>query len=162
MGTAIQLKVYNDRVQLWNYGGLPEKHTTDWLLSPHTSIPRNENIANAFYLAGFIEAWGRGIEKMCIACQDYGSPLPSYTLGRYDIMVRFDAAPVVLPFIEEERRKYEISRTPRHNQVTGKVTGKSATILETIKANPRITVDQLMSLLSMSNAGVRKIMRQLK
>lgn len=99
---------------------------------------------------------------MCKACLDYGSPLPSYTLGRYDIMVRFDAAPAVLPFIEDERRKHEISRTPRHNQVTGKVTGKSATILETIKTNPHITVDQLMSLLSMSNAGVRKIMRQLK
>lgn len=27
----------------------------------HTSKPRNLNIANAFYKAGFIESWGRGI-----------------------------------------------------------------------------------------------------
>ena len=33
-------------------------------MSKHASKPYNPAIANAFYLAGFIESWGRGIEKM--------------------------------------------------------------------------------------------------
>jgi len=100
--------------------------------------------------------------------------------------VRFDATPAVLPFIEDERRKYELSRIPQNDRVTsrvtsrvtdkvtdkvtGKVTGKvicdvtgnAATIIDIIRENPNITVGQLMSILSMSDAGVRKIMRQLK
>ena len=39
-------------------------------------------------LAGFIESWGRGIEKICTACQEDGIPLPEYTksgiqVGKY-------------------------------------------------------------------------------
>ena len=37
-------------------------------LSKHASSPYNPNIAHVFYLAGFIESWGRGIEKICSAC----------------------------------------------------------------------------------------------
>lgn len=34
------------------------------LMKPHESHPRNRLMANVFYLAGFIEAWGRGYEKI--------------------------------------------------------------------------------------------------
>ncbi|MCM1372573.1 MAG: hypothetical protein NC113_07610 [Bacteroides sp.] len=33
-------------------------------MSKHISKPRNPKMARAFYLAGFIEAWGRGYEKI--------------------------------------------------------------------------------------------------
>lgn len=33
-------------------------------MEPHESHPRNRLMANVFYLAGFIEAWGRGYEKL--------------------------------------------------------------------------------------------------
>lgn len=33
-------------------------------------------IAHVFYLAGFIESWGRGIEKICQACRGENVPLP--------------------------------------------------------------------------------------
>lgn len=45
----------------------------------HTSNPFNLNIAHIFYLAGFIESWGRGIEKICSACEKDGVPQPVYT-----------------------------------------------------------------------------------
>ena len=37
--------------------------TVESLLIKYPSRPFNPNIANVFYLAGFIESWGRGIEK---------------------------------------------------------------------------------------------------
>ena len=46
--------------------------------------------------------------------------------------------------------------------MTGKATGKSEIIVNTILANPHTTVEDLMKLLDMSNTGVRNIMRQLK
>lgn len=63
-GSAIQMKVYTDHIELWNEGMLPEGFTLDNLLGKHRSRPRNRKIANVFYLAGFIEAWGRGINKI--------------------------------------------------------------------------------------------------
>lgn len=38
-------------------------------MGKHVSRPYNPNIANVFYLAGFIESWGRGIEKIWEACK---------------------------------------------------------------------------------------------
>ena len=62
---TIQMKVYNDRIEVWNPGPLPVDFPIEKLFSEHYSHARNRNIANAFYRAGLIEAWGRGIEKIC-------------------------------------------------------------------------------------------------
>ncbi len=35
--------------------------------------------ANAFFRAGLIEAWGRGIERMIDACDREGVPAPQFT-----------------------------------------------------------------------------------
>lgn len=63
-GYSIQMRVYNDRIWLWNSGGLPEGITFEQFMGAHSSCPRNRLIARAFYLAGFIESWGRGIGKI--------------------------------------------------------------------------------------------------
>ena len=63
-GAHIQMRVYNDRIELWNQGRLPAELTPEKLLERHASYPRNKNIAEIFYRAGFIESWGRGIRKI--------------------------------------------------------------------------------------------------
>ncbi len=60
-GPDNQLKVYDDRICLWNYGKMPEGTTISDMFKEHRSMPRNKLIANAFYFAGFVEAWGRGV-----------------------------------------------------------------------------------------------------
>ena len=60
----IQMKVFEDHITLWNGGTLPPGYTVEMLMEPHESHPRNRLMANVFYLAGFIEAWGRGYEKI--------------------------------------------------------------------------------------------------
>ena len=63
-GPAIQMRVYDRSIELWNYGLLPEELTPADLLKQHSSFPRNHNIANVFYKAGFVETWGRGYKKI--------------------------------------------------------------------------------------------------
>lgn len=58
------MSIYDDHIRLWNEGVLPENYTVETLMSKHTSKPRNPKIAQVFYRAGFIEAWGRGYEKI--------------------------------------------------------------------------------------------------
>ena len=61
------------------------------LMNKHASSPYNPNIAHVFYLAGFIESWGRAIEKICSACERDGVPQPEYTINPGDIMIKFTA-----------------------------------------------------------------------
>ena len=42
----------------------------------HSSHPRNRNIANAFFKAGFIDAWGRGYKKIREGFEAVGLPMP--------------------------------------------------------------------------------------
>lgn len=42
----------------------PEDWTVETLLKKHRSRPYNPLIASAFFRAGYIESWGRGIEKI--------------------------------------------------------------------------------------------------
>ena len=57
-GAPIQMRVWDDYVEIWNEGELPIGYTPDTLMKKHSSRPRNKNIANAFFKAGFIESWG--------------------------------------------------------------------------------------------------------
>jgi len=78
MGVHIQMKVYADRITLWNEGKLPEGYTIRKLLGKHSSKPRNKNIADVFYKAGFIESWGRGIDKIRDSVKKAGMQTPSF------------------------------------------------------------------------------------
>ena len=74
----IQIRVYNDRISLWNPGTLPFDWTLDKLLGTHPSAPHNPGIANAFFRAGMIEAWGRGISHIVETCQVAGTAQPKW------------------------------------------------------------------------------------
>ena len=80
-GIPIQISVYADQLMLWNPGELPFDWTVAKLNGKHPSHPFNPDVANAFFRAGMIEAWGRGIERIMEACRDAGTPIP---LLRYE------------------------------------------------------------------------------
>ena len=89
MGTTIQLSVYDDRLSLWNPGTLPEELNIEMLKSKHPSHPRNKTIAEIFFKAGYIEAWGRGISVMMEACKNAGLPEPTIEEVAGGIQVTF-------------------------------------------------------------------------
>ena len=85
----IQISVYADKIYIANDCIFPEDWTIDDLMGKHRSRPYNPLIANTFFRAGFIESWGRGIEKIKDSCKEAGNPMPEYTIKREDIMVMF-------------------------------------------------------------------------
>ncbi|GAP71229.1 ATP-dependent DNA helicase [Candidatus Symbiothrix dinenymphae] len=88
-GYPIQISVYKDRIMIWNYGQLPENWTITDLLEKHSSRPYNPDIANAFFRIGYIESWGRGINKMTEQCIAAGLPTPTYSYKNSDVWVVF-------------------------------------------------------------------------
>lgn len=77
LGSMIQIKVFDDRLSIWNAGQLPEELTIEKLFQQHESVPRNPLIAEVCYKAGYIDSWGRGIEKITEACRQAGLPNPA-------------------------------------------------------------------------------------
>lgn len=87
--TPIQIRVYKDKIMMWNEGTLPENWTIDTLLEEHASKPFNPDIANAFFRSGYIESWGRGISKMTDLCAEAGLPKPLYYYKSSGFWVEF-------------------------------------------------------------------------
>ena len=63
--------------------------TIESLRQEHSSKPRNKLIAQVFYLAGFIETWGRGIWKVDKAFTEESLPLPVYAVnsGGFEVTI---------------------------------------------------------------------------
>lgn len=119
-------------------------------MSKHASRPYtyNPNIANVFYLAGFIESWGRGIEKICEACKSDDLPMPEFTINPGDIMVKFTAP---------EKR---VVRGP--GGVTEKVTEKEKEVIELFRIDPGYTYADLAQILKVSRKTVSDRIKALK
>jgi ATP-dependent DNA helicase RecG len=76
IGAPIQMRVFDNQLSIWNEGNLPNGLSIEDLKKDHNSRPRNPIIANACFLAGYIDAWGRGTLKIINTCAEYGLPEP--------------------------------------------------------------------------------------
>jgi len=76
MGAPTQLRVYDNKLTLWNHGMLPDGITLDKLTQNHSSFPRNPILADACFKGGYIDSWGSGIMKIVDSCKLAGLPTP--------------------------------------------------------------------------------------
>ena len=87
--STIQLSVYDNKLILWNPGKLPSDISIDSLKGKHPSRPRNKHIADVFFKSGYIESWGRGIEKILNTCKSAGLPEPVFEESCGGVQVTF-------------------------------------------------------------------------
>ncbi|MEI8121484.1 MAG: ATP-binding protein [bacterium] len=66
---TIQVRIFDDRLEVWNPGCLPYDITLKMLYHQHHSHPRNPMIADAFFRARLIEHWGSGTTRIVSACR---------------------------------------------------------------------------------------------
>lgn len=155
-GIPIQISVYDDRLYIANCGSLPENWTVENLMQKHASIPYNPDIAHVFYLAGFIESWGRGIEKICSACRQDKVPLPEYMIHPGDIMVKFIAP--------EDRTVRQNNRVNDrvNDKVNDKISSNEYKLLNYLIEDPGYTVSQLSDKLGVSRKTISTYQKKLK
>lgn len=79
LGAPIQIRVYDDKINIWNEGRLPEGLSIDSLKKTHSSKPRNPIIADVCFKGGLIDAWGRGTLKIIDSCSQANLPEPEMT-----------------------------------------------------------------------------------
>ena len=76
MGSFIQIRVYDDKINIWNEGMLPEGISLESLKRSHSSRPRNPLIADVCFKGGLIDTWGRGTIRIIDTCKEAGLPEP--------------------------------------------------------------------------------------
>ena len=147
----IQIRIHEDAVYISNDCVFPVGWTVETLMERHRSQPYNPNIANGFFRAGYVETWGRGIEKICEACKKHGVPMPEYTLHLEDIMVKF--TPLM------------VAKVPKGQNGTldGTLNGTlEEKILFIIKKNSHITQSQIALMLDCSERKVKRFMKMMQ
>ena len=162
MGPAIQMHVYDDRIEIWNDGNLPDGYTEDTLYSSHPSLPRNPKIANAMFKAGFIDTWGRGYKKIYTGFKNSGLPIP--TVKNHFSGVQIVIERTVFRQLNNSGVNSGVNNVGRNvgrnvgNTNRQKIVDRHNSILELIEENPFITAVQLSEKL---NVVARTVERDL-
>lgn len=77
---SVEVRLFADRLEVWNPGALPGTLTLDDLRDAHPSVPNNPLIAESLYLTRYIEKAGSGTERMIELCREAGLPEPNFEL----------------------------------------------------------------------------------
>ncbi len=75
---SIEVRLFADRLEIWNPGSLPSTLTMDSLRHDHPSVPYNPLLAESLYLARYIERVGSGTQTMIELCREAGLPEPQF------------------------------------------------------------------------------------
>ncbi len=140
----IQVRIDDNNIRISNCCILPSGWTLETLMKSHRSRALNPSIAEAFKRAGYVEVWGRGIEKIIESCKANGNPPPEYTLVGEDLTVHLLAS-------ERSRIAY-----PAHAASLNEALGKR--ILEEIQRSGIMTPEALASALQLPTDAVRQAM----
>lgn len=76
-GIPIQIRVYDDKITVWNDGKWPEQLDVSKVYERHPSLPHNPRMADVFYRSGEIESWGSGFDKIRMECDRENAPYPA-------------------------------------------------------------------------------------
>lgn len=156
-GTPIQIRVENEAIIISNQCFFPEGWTVETLMKPHQSKPYNPNIANVFYRAGYIENWGRGVEKICDACKELGAKLPRYEILGNGVRVFFKALKSAL--IDEKTANVQGDVGENVGENVGE---KEREIIEIIALSPSISAKNIAQKMGMTSRQVERLLSQLK
>ena len=161
-GTWNQMSIYDDHIRLWNEGVLPEDYTIETLMSKHTSKPRNPKMAQVFYRAGFIEAWGRGYEKVMKAFDRARLKRPTFTVEQGGVAAIIPRE--IFMSIRDGQRQEDANRTltgdrleidqkPTRNRPE---TDQKNRIVEIIRLNPTVSRSELAAELKIHGSSVKR------
>jgi len=75
---SVEVRLYADRLEVWNPGMLPGTLTLDSLRNDHPSIPYNPLLAESLYLARYIERVGSGTQAIIALCREADLPEPEF------------------------------------------------------------------------------------
>lgn len=163
-GTRTQMSVYSDHIRLWNEGKLPDDLSVEKLMGKHTSQPRNPKMAEAFYRAGFIEAWGRGIEKIVNGFKADGLTPPTFSVEQGGVTVhilREKFVAINLGGTTDINQFKGAEGTDTNRPETDQKSDQKRKILELMRDNPSISRAEIALVLGIHESSVKRRLESL-
>ena len=155
-GPAIQMRIYDRCIELWNYGLLPKELTPADLLKKHSSYPRNHNIATVFYKAGFVESWGRGYKKIAEEFERAKIPLPTIEETGGGVMAIVLRKTVDEVIAERGENVGDMSETNVGDMSETKLSARQRVIISIIQSNPSVSAKQMSETLSVTSRTIER------
>lgn len=155
-GPAIQMRIYDRSIELWNYGLLPKELTPAALMQKHSSYPRNHNIANVFYKAGFVESWGRGFKKIVEEFERASLPLPTIEENGGGVMAIIQRKTVDEVIAARDGNVGNMSVTNVGNVSVRKLSGRQRNIISMIEENPFVTAKEMSVTMSVTKRTIER------
>ncbi|NQE44576.1 hypothetical protein C5S31_00965 [ANME-1 cluster archaeon GoMg2] len=129
----IQIKIYDDRITIWNPGGLLPGMTIEELYDPnHSSKPRNKLIAQTFYDVGLIERYGSGIQRIMNACKSSNLPMPVFEEKFGGFLVIFHKDIYTEEYLKELELNERQIKAVMYVREKGKITNREYQELNTV------------------------------
>jgi ATP-dependent DNA helicase RecG len=153
-GTSIMVKVFNDRIEINNPGGLPAGlKTSDF---GRVSVRRNEILSDMFHRLDIVEKAGTGIKRMRDAMKSENLPPPKIGVDNFFFITL---------------RRLQIGSSAADEVVQGKTIRKTTLkttrkttlkILDLMRQNPTITRIEMANAINLTLEGVKWHVARLK
>jgi len=118
----IMIKIYDDAIWFHNPGGLPKGMSIEQLKAKPQSIPRNPLIARIFYLAGYIERYGSGIQRILTSFADADLPEPEFQTDVWGLTLMMQKNIFTPEYLAQqglnERQRLALSYVLEHGEIT--------------------------------------------
>lgn len=153
-GAAVQIRVYDDRLSIWNEKGLPLGLRLENLKEEHNSRPRNPKIADACFKAGYIDAWGRGTLKIINSCKEAALPEPE--------IIEKDGGVQVTIFKVNENTENVRLVDGLVDGLVDRLVDSQQVIIKLITSNPKISKREMAKHIGISTTAIEKNLSALK
>lgn len=143
-----QISIFTDRMEILSHGGLALDQDEKGFYSG-ASLPVNDVLASIFLQLRISERSGRGVPKI---------------VGRYGkeaIQIEKNRIIVTIPFEKIGVNSFVVSNKVS-NKVSDKLNKTKLKMIELIRDNPNITINQFSIMLNLSEPGIKKNLKQLK
>lgn len=143
-----QISIFTDRIEILSHGGLALDQDEKGFYSG-ASLPVNDVLASIFLQLRISERSGRGVPKI---------------VGRYGkevIQIEKNRIIVTIPFDKIGVNSFVVSNKVS-NKVSDKLNKTKLKMIELIRDNPNITINQFSITLKLSEPAIKKNLKQLK
>jgi ATP-dependent DNA helicase RecG len=140
----VQVRIFDDRLEVWNPGTLPPELSLEALRHTHRSVPRNRLIAHALFLIKFIEQWGTGTLRMIAVCREAGLPEPEFAELGGAFVVTFRKSRLTKEYLEGLGLSPRQIAAVEYIRTRGRITNREYVKLTGVSA--RTAADELQAL----------------
>lgn len=142
--SKVQIRIFDDRIELWNPGHLPYGWTPETLKQTHESKPVNPSIAKAFFWIKYAEEVGTGTNKIVLWCKEWGLPDPEFEYAGSSLVVTLRKTKVT----DEYLAQFDLDDRERK-------------IIEYINTNKRISSGNIQGMFGITRETASQLLKRL-